>query len=411
MFSRRGYQVVDFEQPADIYIINTCTVTHVGDRKSRQLVRRAAKNNPEAFIVVAGCYAQVSPGEAQAIPGVDLVVGTQNKGQIIDLIEAAAGRKGLFNAVEDISRSVAYEELPAPVMTERVRAFLKIQEGCSNFCTYCIIPYARGPFKSRKPENILAEAGHLLSEGFKEIVVTGINTGAYGCDLKDGTDLAELLNLLVQLPGLVRLRLSSVEPQEITDALVEAIAVNKKICRHLHIPLQSGDDAILKKMNRKYTAGYFRELTRALRRESTDVAITTDVMAGFPGETEEQFLNTYSFVKEIAFSRLHVFKYSPRRGTRAAEWPEQVPATVKEKRSAQLISLGEELARSFASRFLDRTVEVLAEEPSKKFPGFFEGLTSNYLRTIFPFVSGIRGELVKVKVEKLIGPDLNGKII
>jgi len=394
-------------------VINTCTVTHIGDRKSRQLIRRAARNNPEAMIVVTGCYAQVAPGEALAIPGVDLVIGMRERNRIVDLIEEAAFRPdGPRQAVRDVRAAGEFEELPAPAVAhERVRAFLKIQEGCNNYCTYCIVPYARGPLKSRHPEKVLAEARHLIAAGFKEIVITGIHTGAYGCDLPEKVNLADLLQELVQLPGLVRLRLSSVEPLDVSPELIATVAAHDKICPHLHIPLQSGDDAVLKRMNRHYTAEYFRRLVREIRQNIPEAALTTDVMVGFPGETGEQFQNTYRFVQEMAFSRLHVFKYSPRKPTPAAKMPDQIPAPVKEERSRLLIGLGEELARSFAARFLGREVEVLAEEPSREFPGHYEGLTGNYLRVIFPAAGCIRGELVTVRVEELIGQNLHGKVV
>lgn len=412
MFSRRGYRIVGFDEPADVYVINTCTVTHTGDRKSRQLIRRAARKNPGAFVVVTGCYAQVSPDEVAAIPGVDLVVGTQEKERIVDLVEESLGRKsprGLCEGAGEAESGV----LPALAEGGRVRAFLKIQEGCGNFCTYCIVPYARGPVKSRRPEEILAEAKELLARGYKEIVVTGTHAGAYGRDLAEDTGLAGLLEALVELPGLVRLRVSSVEPQDVSPRLVALVAGCEKICRHLHIPLQSGDDAVLKKMNRRYTSGFYRELAGFIRAAVPEIALTTDVMVGFPGETDEQFRRTYAFVREMAFSRLHVFKYSPRKMTPAAAMPGQVPAPVKEERSRLLIALGEELARSFAARCAGRVVEVLVEEPSGEFPGCFEGFTGNYLRVAFPASAELRGELAAVLVEGLAGSGalLKGKII
>jgi threonylcarbamoyladenosine tRNA methylthiotransferase MtaB len=411
MFYRRGYQIVDFSQPADVYVINTCTVTQTGDRKSRQLIRRAIKNNPVAFIVVTGCYAQVFPGEVMAIPGVDLVIGTQERGQIIDLIETAARQNGPLNIVQNVFQAKEFEELSsAPILSGRVRAFLKIQEGCSNYCSYCIVPYARGALKSRRPENILAEARRLIEEGFKEIVVTGIHVGAYGCDRQGNINLARLLTFLVELPGLVRLRLSSVEPLDVTSELIAVVATHEKICRHFHIPLQSGDDMVLKRMNRHYTVKYFRKLIQEIRRNIPEVAVTTDVMVGFPGETNEQFTNTFHFVEEMAFSRLHVFKYSSRQGTPAAKMPDQVPAAVKEERSKQMISLGNKLARSFALNFLDRQVEVLVEESLREFPGLCEGLTSNYLRVIFPASGELRTKLVKVNTSEIVGTALKGSL-
>lgn len=413
MFQNRGYGVVDFGQRADVYLINTCTVTHLGDRKSRQLIRRAIRNNPDALVVVTGCYAQTSSEEVMAIEGVDLVVGTQDRAKIVELVEMAGRRSGPINAVRDVSESTKFEELPAPVVTERTRAFLKIQEGCSNYCAYCIVPYARGPLKSRALEDALAEAGFLVAAGFKEIVVTGIHIGAYGQDLERKENLAALLDSLAELPGLIRLRVSSIEPMDITPELIEVAAAHEKICRHLHIPLQSGDDGVLKKMRRHYTVNDFRQLVRAIRRKIPDLALTTDVIAGFPGETEEQFCNTYRFVREMAFARLHVFKYSPRRGTPAAEFPGQIPPPVKEERSKRLLALGREMAYYFALRHLGCRVQVLVEGPSGQHAGFYEGLTGDYLRVIFPspFSSDLRGELVTVMIEGVQGTALKGTII
>lgn len=411
MFWQRGYTVVDFTEPADIYVINTCTVTHLGDRKSRQLIRRATRNNPDALVVVTGCYAQTSPGELLAIPGVNLVVGTQDKSRIVDLVEEFESRGGGPLAfVRDVFEDREFEEMPVPALPSRVRAFLKIQEGCNNYCAYCIIPYARGPLKSRDPEKVLSEAGRLIAEGFKELVLTGIHTGAYGQDRPEGIRLADLLERLVEIPGLLRLRLSSVEPMDVTDKLVEIMATRPNVCRHLHIPLQSGDDAVLARMRRHYTTAEFCRLVEKIRGRIPGIAITTDVIVGFPGETDAQFENTIHFVREMGFARLHVFKYSPRRGTAAASFPNQVSAPVKESRSRRLIALGEELARSFASRHIGENVSVLVEGPSPAGERLFEGLTDNYLRVIFLARGNPVGELVQVHIKELQDADLKGII-
>ncbi|MQL51665.1 tRNA (N(6)-L-threonylcarbamoyladenosine(37)-C(2))-methylthiotransferase MtaB [Desulfofundulus thermobenzoicus] len=412
LFRRRGYRVVDFSKPADVYVINTCTVTHLGDRKSRQLIRRATRNNPGAMVVVTGCYAQTSPGEVLAIPGVDLVVGTRDKARLVDLVEEQAGRKdGPVAAVGDIFAVEEFTELPVPALPSRVRAFLKIQEGCNNYCAYCIIPFARGPLRSRDPERVLAEARRLVREGFKELVLTGIHTGAYGQDRPGDMDLAGLVGRLAEIPGLLRLRLSSVEPMDITGELVQSMASRPNICRHLHIPLQSGDDQVLARMRRHYTTEDFRRLVRDIRARIPEVAISTDVIVGFPGETDENFASTLAFVREMAFSRLHVFKYSPRRGTAAASFPDQISAQVKGERSHRLIALGEELAVSFARQYIGKEVLVLVEEASPQRKGFYEGLTDNYLRVFFPGGSHLVGQIVPVLVEEAEGPDLKGRII
>lgn len=413
MFKERGYQVVDFDQVADIYVINTCTVTHLGDRKSRQLIRRATRQNPRALVVVTGCYAQVSPQEVLSLPGVDLVVGTADKFRIVDLVEEyeKGGRKEPLVVVKDLFRESVFQELPAPALPSRVRAFLKIQEGCNNYCAYCIIPYARGPLRSRDPENVLAEAQKLVEEGYREIVLTGIHTGAYGQDRPGGPGLAELVERISRIPGLLRLRLSSVEPLDVTEELLSVMASKPNICRHLHIPLQSGDDEVLARMRRHYDTAWFRRLVKKVREVLPGVAITTDIMVGFPGETEEQFWHTYNFVREMKFSRLHVFKYSPRPGTPAASFPDQVSAEVKEERSRRMIMLGEELARAFAASHLGMTVTVLVEEKLTGDSGgdFLTGLTDNYLRVTFPATrEDLVGHLVAVKIKEVEGADLKG---
>lgn len=410
LFRRRGYRVVDFEQPADVYVINTCTVTHLGDRKSRQLIRRAARANPEAVVAVTGCYAQTAPDEVLQIEGVDLVVGAGNRAGLVDLVEKTV--KGCKQAVvDDVLSCREFEELPGEALQGRVRAFLKIQEGCQNFCSYCIVPYARGPLRSRPPESVLAGARELLDRGFKEIVLTGIHTGAYGREPGGRMGLVELLSELAALPGLARLRLSSLEPHDVTPELLRLLASGPPFCRHLHVPLQSGDDTILKSMRRTYDTAFFRRLVAQIREQIPAAGITTDVMVGFPGETGAHFANTLDFVSEMEFSGLHVFKYSPRRGTPAAEFPDQVAPSVKEERSRRLIALGNQLAGRFAARFCGQTVEVLAEHPvpgngDKK----MEGLTDNYVRVTFTGPVNLRGQLVRVKATALCGTGLAGRI-
>ncbi|SFQ99778.1 tRNA (N(6)-L-threonylcarbamoyladenosine(37)-C(2))-methylthiotransferase MtaB [Desulfoscipio geothermicus] len=411
LFRRRGYTVVDFDEPADVYIINTCTVTHLGDRKSRQLIRRAGRTNPGALVVVTGCYAQTAPDEVLEVEGVDVVVGSGNRANIVDLVEKAV--KGCkVNAVLDITQCREFEELPGEARQGRVRAFLKIQEGCENFCSYCIIPYARGPLRSRPPESVLAGVRDLVERGFREIVLTGIHTGAYGRERDDGTNLVRLLEKLARVPGLARLRLSSVEPNDITPELLELMASGAPFCRHLHIPLQSGDDSILKKMKRRYNTDFYRKLLEQVREKIPNAGVTTDIMVGFPGEREEHFRNTCAFAGEMRFSGLHVFKYSPRRGTPAAKYPEQVAPGVKDERSRELIAIGRELARSFASRYLDKTVEVLVEQAVASEKGnLYEGLTDNYVRVFFPGRPEWRGKLVDITITGLSDAGLEGIII
>ncbi|WP_449241220.1 tRNA (N(6)-L-threonylcarbamoyladenosine(37)-C(2))-methylthiotransferase MtaB [Desulfoscipio gibsoniae] len=432
LFRRRGYRVVDFDSPADVYIINTCTVTHLGDRKSRQLIRRAGRTNPEAVVAVTGCYAQTAPDEVLKVEGVDLVVGAGHRADIVDLVESLS-KGNQIKAVEDIARCREFEELPGESHQGRVRAFLKIQEGCENYCAYCIIPYARGPLRSRAPENVLDGVRSLVARGFKEVVLTGIHTGAYGRDKHEGVNLVRLLASLANVPGLVRLRLSSLEPNDITPELLDLMAEGPPFCRHLHIPLQSGDDYILKRMRRRYDTNFFRRLAAGVRDKLPEAGITTDIMVGFPGEEDEHFRNGCAFVREMQFSALHVFKYSPRRGTPAAEFPGQVDPRVKEMRSRELINIGHALARSFAARHLDKILPVLVEQAvdvgedssrrvdqsssggdAAELPAageVYEGLTDNYIRVFFPAREKWRGQLAGVKVTALSGAGLKGRII
>ncbi len=398
MVKTAGYQVVSFDEPADIYIINTCTVTHLGDRKSRQLIRRAVRTNPDALVVVTGCYAQIAPDEILAIPGVDVVVGTAEKHNMLDIL--AAGKKGQrLKAVQDIRQVQEFEEIAAVAYTERTRAFLKVQEGCNHFCAYCIIPYARGPLRSRCPENALAEAKNLVSRGFKEIVLTGIHTGAYGKDLAGNMNLARLLRDMAQIPGLARLRLSSVEPMDFHQDLLDVFAQGPPLCRHIHIPLQSGDDTVLQHMRRHYTTADFGHLVTDIRKRLPGVAITSDIIVGFPGETTEQFNNTLQFVQQLGFAGLHVFKYSPRQGTLAAEFPQQVAPEVKEERSKALMALGDKMAKEFAAQFVGTKQEVLAEEYFDQGKGLYQGFTDNYLKVVFPGEEQLRGHLVSIAIE------------
>ncbi len=408
VFRQHGYEIVGFNNSADVYIINTCTVTHLADRKSRQMIRRATGRNPDAVVAVVGCYAQINPGEVLSIPGVDVVVGTQDRGRLVRLVEEAARQKAgaaspqaapKINAVRSIQEKPVFEELPLPDNRSRTRAFLKIQDGCDQYCAYCIIPYARGPLRSLRPELVRERIEQLLETGYREIVLTGIHTSAYGRDLADGIDLAVLLRMLSSLPGEFRLRLSSVEPADVSEELLEVMASSERICRHLHIPLQSGDDGVLKRMRRPYTAGEYHSLFETACRKIPGLAVTTDVMVGFPGETEEEFENSYRFISSLPFRDLHVFKYSPRPGTVAAALPDQVAPDIKDRRSARLLRLADELSKAFAKRFLGQVLAVLVERRAPGKQGYWEGLTDNYLRVLFSAPKGdpgLRGTFLSV---------------
>lgn len=413
LFKEKGYERVDFESISDVYVINTCTVTNTGDKKSRQVIRRAVRKNPDAVICVTGCYAQTSPAEIMAIPGVDIVVGTQDRVKMLDYIEQYKQERQPINAVGNIMKNRVYEELDVPAFTDRTRASLKIQEGCNNFCTFCIIPWARGLMRSRDPQEVIRQAQQLVDAGYKEIVLTGIHTGGYGEDMKDYNLAALLRDLEAQVKGIKRLRISSIEASQITDEVIKVIDKSNIIVRHLHIPLQSGSDTVLKRMRRKYTMEYFGERLDRLKEVLPGLAVTSDVIVGFPGETEEEFMETYNFVKEHKFSELHVFPYSKRTGTPAARMEDQVDEEVKNKRVHRLIELSDQLAKDYASQFEDDVLEVIPEEPYKEAleSGLYVGYTDNYLKVVFPATEDMVGKIVKVKLAKAGYPYNEGQFV
>jgi len=415
-FRRHGFTVVEDEEKADVYIVNTCTVTHQAARKSRQLIRRLKKANPEALVVMTGCYPQVDPQEAELLPEVDLFTGTGERLLLPELVKEKAAGKIERNRVRPYTGETkeVFEEMPWTPEQGRTRAFLKIQDGCRQFCTYCVIPLARGPLRSLAPERGIHYLREIGRSGFKEVVLTGIHLGLYGIDLTPRLNLASFLQMAVSVEGIERIRLSSLEPTDIQEDLIETICRNEKICRHLHIPLQSGDDTILQRMGRPYQTDYFSKLLKRLYSSIPDLAVSTDIMVGFPGESEENFQQGLEFVRRSAFSRLHVFKFSPRKGTGAAQMTPQVPPEEKERRSRKMILLGEELARSFQDAFLGRTFPVLLEKevnlPEGK--GLWEGLTSNYLRVRVKLGEGNwRGNMLNIRLEKSLSGFLQGQFV
>ena len=413
LFKHAGYERKEFESTADVYVINTCTVTNTGDKKSRQVIRRAIRQNPDAVICVTGCYAQTSPAEVMAIPGVDIVVGTQDRAKMLEYIDQYKRERQPINGVSNIMKTRVYEELDVPAFTDRTRASLKIQEGCNNFCTFCIIPWARGLMRSRDPKEVIRQAQQLVDAGYKEIVLTGIHTGGYGEDMKDYNFAALLRDIDEQVVGLKRLRISSIEASQITDEVIDVLKKSDKIVRHLHIPLQSGSNSVLKRMRRKYTMEFFAERLNKLREALPGLAVTSDVIVGFPGETEEEFMETYNFIRDHRFSELHVFPYSKRTGTPAARMPDQVPEEVKNERVHRLISLSDQLAKEYASDFEGQVLEVIPEEPYKEEPnsGLYVGYTDNYLKVKFPATEDMIGKLVKVKITKAGYPYNEGEFV
>lgn len=413
LFKQEGYERVDFETSSDVYIINTCTVTNTGDKKSRQVIRRAVRKNPDAVICVTGCYAQTSPAEIMAIPGVDIVVGTQDRIKMLDFIEQYKQERQPINGVRNIMKNRVYEELDVPAFTDRTRASLKIQEGCNNFCTFCIIPWARGLMRSRDPKEVIKQAQQLVDAGYKEIVLTGIHTGGYGEDLKDYNLAMLLKDLEAEVNGLKRLRISSIEASQITDEIIQVINDSKVIVRHLHIPLQSGSNSVLQRMRRKYTMEFFGERLDRLKEALPGLAVTSDVIVGFPGETEEEFMETYNFIKKHKFSELHVFPYSKRTGTPAARMEEQIDEDIKNERVHRLITLSDQLAKEYASSFEDQVLEVIPEDRFKndQESGLFEGYSDNYLKVVFSGSEDMIGKIVKVKVSKAGYPYNEGQFV
>ncbi|WP_214765454.1 MULTISPECIES: tRNA (N(6)-L-threonylcarbamoyladenosine(37)-C(2))-methylthiotransferase MtaB [unclassified Exiguobacterium] len=410
LFKDAGYARVDFADHADVYVVNTCTVTNTGDKKSRQVIRRAIRQNPDSVICVTGCYAQTSPAEIMAIPGVDVVVGTQDRHKMIGYIEQFREERMPINAVGNIMKAKVYEELDVPAFTDRTRASLKIQEGCNNFCTFCIIPWARGLMRSRQPEDVLKQAQQLVDAGYKEIVLTGIHTGGYGEDLKD-YNLAKLLKALESVTGLERLRISSIEASQITDEVLDVLKDSPIVVRHLHVPIQSASDTVLRRMRRKYTMAEFGERITRLKEVLPDCAITSDVIVGFPGETEEEFMETFNFINNHKFSELHVFPYSKRTGTPAAMMDDQVEESMKEQRVARLIALSDQLAKEYASKYEGELLEIIPEEFSEEAGGRLVGYTDNYLRVAIEGDESLIGQLVRVKINKAGYPMNDGQFV
>ncbi|WP_411756797.1 tRNA (N(6)-L-threonylcarbamoyladenosine(37)-C(2))-methylthiotransferase MtaB [Staphylococcus epidermidis] len=409
LFKDANYERVEFETNADVFVINTCTVTNTGDKKSRQIIRRAIRQNPDAVVCVTGCYAQTSSAEIMEIPGVDIVVGTQDRHKLLDYIQQFQEERQPINGVGNIMKNRTYEELEVPYFTDRTRASLKIQEGCNNFCTFCIIPWARGLMRSRDPEKVVEQATQLVNSGYKEIVLTGIHTGGYGQDLKN-YNLAQLLRDLDTIEGLERIRISSIEASQLTDEVIDVIGNSNKVVRHLHIPLQSGSDDVLKRMRRKYTMAHFSERLTKLHQALPDLAVTSDVIVGFPGESEEEFQETYDFIVNHHFSELHVFPYSPRIGTPAARMDNQIDEETKNVRVHKLISLSNQLAKEYASKLEDEVLEVIPEEMGEE-PHTLVGYADNYMKVRFEGDDSLIGQIVKVKIVKANYPINEGKAI
>ncbi len=397
LFVEKGYKIVEFDDYADIYIINTCTVTNFGDKKSRQMIRRARRRNPNAIVAASGCYAQVAPEKVADIEGINIVIGTKDRSKVVEIIESYKGGS-VLNAVTDIKGEREFEPLKISRLKGRTRAYIKIQEGCNRYCTYCIIPYARGPVRSRKPEDVISEVKTLAKNGFKEIVLTGIHVASYGLDLGNIT-LCDIIEKVHDVPGIERIRFSSVEPTVITDEFIERIIKLPKVCQHYHLSLQSGCDRTLKAMNRRYSSEEYRNACDKLRKAFPDVAITTDIIVGFPNESEEDFKESYDFAKSVKLSKIHVFPYSPKAGTPAADMKGQIPPDVKNKRSEEMIALSNSLNREFMARYTGGETEVLFEREEK---GYYEGHTSNYIKVLVKSDENLTNRILRVKLKEIV---------
>lgn len=412
LFLRSGHQLVSFDGEADVYIINTCVVTNTGQRKSRQTIHRAIRKNPNALIVVTGCYPQTAAEEVKAIAGVDMIIGNQDRAQIVQLVEERLAHRqtDTLDAVHKLTASTAFEEMAAGDITDKTRAFLKIQEGCNQFCTYCIIPYARGPLRSRSLESIRTETQRLISAGFKEIVLIGIHLGCYGKENPDGPTLYDAVKTVLDVPGVLRLRLGSLESVEVEPRLLTLMQEDARFCRHLHLPLQSGCDKTLQAMHRPYTTAKFKTLLADIKTKVPDIAITTDVIAGFPGETEADFETTCKFAESCGFSKMHIFPFSARKGTPAEKFAGAVTEAVKKERADILGRIDETMHKTFLQAMVGQNAEVLFEQPAGE--DYFEGLTGNYQR-VFVKSGGrnLGGEILPVKITAFDGEKLLGEII
>ena len=398
-FTGAGYAVVPISEKTDVAVINTCTVTHLGDRKSRKLIRQIRRHNPDAVIVASGCYAQVNPEAVSAIEGVDIVVGTRDKTRLVSRVEAFLDNHLKKNYVTALPADLEYEEMPVAASRSKTRAFVKVQDGCNRFCSYCIVPYARGRVRSRNIKSVCSEVEKLVEAGFKEFVITGIHVASYGLDLPDDAGLIDLIEAVAAVPGVARIRLSSLEPLSITEDFLARAAKLDAFCPHFHLSLQSGSDAVLARMNRRYTTAQYRKIAQNIRKVFPHAALTTDIIVGFPGETDAEFEESYAFAGEIGFYHIHVFQYSPRAGTPAAGMPDQIAPDVKHARSQKLMALSEQMGAAFLSANDGREEDVLIERQKD---GLWIGHTANYI----PVVLGpdcqkedYRGKILKLVLQ------------
>ena len=407
-FLEKGYELVDFSKEADIYVINTCTVTSISDKKSRQMIRRTKQLNPNAIVVAVGCYAQVAKDKLEEIKDIDLILGINEKTEIVKYVEEELKSQKTNEHISDVMNQKEFVDFGSVNYTDKNRVAIKVQDGCNQFCTYCIIPFARGRIRSRKIESVKNEVEELAKKGIKEIVVTGIHVASYGKDLKEDIGLIDLLEELNKIYGIERIRLSSLEPTLITENFIKRLSKLDKICDHFHLSLQSGCDDTLKRMNRHYNTTQFKEATKLLRSVYPNVALTTDIIVGFPGETEDEFNKTYNFLQDINFYKMHIFKYSPRHGTKAEKMPNQVDGKIKEERSRKLIELSDRNEKEQNKTYLNKKIKVLIEELEDD---YYKGHTTNYIMVkIKKDAENLQNKIVEAKIVDCEGIELIGKL-
>lgn len=402
-FKESGYEIVDMNDDiSDICIVNTCTVTNMSDRKSRHSLRRVKEKNPSAIIAAVGCYAQVAKNDLENMPEIDIVLGNEEKANIVQYVEKFIENEKKLIEIEDIATKKEFEDMGQITYTEKTRAFIKVQDGCNQFCSYCIIPYARGRVRSRNAESIIKEITQIAQNGIKEVVITGIHVASYGRDFENENGLIELLEKINEIEGIKRIRLGSLEPKIITEEFMQRLSKLEKICHHFHLSLQSGCDATLKRMNRKYTTSEVKEIIERLRRYYDDVMLTTDIIVGFPGETEEEFETTYQFLKQAKLYKMHVFQYSPRKGTRAAVMTNQIDGNIKEARSKKLIELSNENQKMYNQQLVGKEVEVLFEDKEVE-DGitYFRGHTQNYVLVKYKTDENLENTLKLIKISDI----------
>lgn len=407
-FVREGYEIVDFNEKADVYVINTCSVTNMGDKKSRQIIGKARRLNEEAVIAAVGCYSQIAPDEVSNIEGVDVVLGTRNKGDIVYYVNKAKDEQKQQIQVGEVLKNKEFEDLSIEEYQDKTRAFLKIQDGCNRFCAYCLIPYTRGAVCSKDFSKVIEEVKSLASHGFKEIILSGIHTASYGVDLEEKVSVVDILEAIEKIDGIERVRIGSIDPTFFTEDVVKRIVSLKKLCPQFHLSLQSGCDETLKRMNRRYTSKEYEDIVNLLRDKIKDVSITTDVIVGFPGETDEEFNKTYEFLKRVKLTKTHIFKYSQRTGTKAYSMENQVDGTIKEKRSKLLIELNKINEENFTKSYIGKTLDVLFEEKYSKEEGYYVGYTRNYIRVIAKANCDISGKILNATIKSAQGEIAKG---